>query len=311
MSLPVWHGTIWQGLRQRLMQGALPHAILLAGAAGLGKRALAARLAQAVLCQQPDDGAPCGGCRACQLLAAGTHPDLHPLNLELNTQGNLRQEIVVAQVREMSQQLSMTSQLGGRQIAVIDPADRLNRAAANALLKTLEEPARDTIMVLVADEIWRLPATVRSRCQIFTVHQPPRDVALEWLKQQGCDDAELALEAAGGNPGLALRWQREQLLTLYREVETDLRALSRDRAGALDVCGRWSDDHAPQRLWFAARLAAVEMQRRAARREGKPLSRLDDIALLDWYHAAVHAREDLRTTLRTGLVLFPVLARWA
>ena len=310
MSLPAWHNAIWLGLRQRLAQGALPHAILLAGAAGLGKRELATRLARAVLCQHSADGEPCGQCRACQLLATGTHPDLHPLNLELNTQGNLRQEIVVAQVRAMSQQLSMTSQLGGRQIALIDPADRLNRQAANALLKTLEEPARDTVIVLVADQPWRLPATVRSRCQIFTVHQPARELALAWLSEQGLDQAETALEAAGGNPGLALKWQREELLPLFREVEADLRALSAEKAAALEVCSRWSDENAAQRLWFAARLAADEMKRRTGNRVDKPLSRLDDVYLRDWYHAASHAREDLRSTLRPALVLFPVLATW-
>lgn len=310
MSLAPWHETIWEGLRQRLESDQLPHAILLAGAAGLGKRDLAGHLTAAALCADPVKGEACGKCRACRFLRAGTHPDLHPLNLELNTQGNLRKEIVVAQVRELSRTLSMTSQLGGRQIAVIDPADQMNRPAANALLKTLEEPARDTIMVLVADQPWRLPATVRSRCQAFTLHQPPHEQALQWLQQQNVDAAELALEVAGGNPGLARNWHRQGLLPLHQEVLADLRALARHKTAPLAVSERWADEQAAQRLWFAARAAAGEMKRRVGHGNSHADSTLDDIALLDWYQKAVKAREDLRGPLRPVLVLFPLLAAW-
>lgn len=310
MSLAPWHQAIRESLRQRLERDQLPHAILLAGAAGLGKRELAAHLAAAALCTNPVAGDACGKCRSCQYLQAGTHPDVHPLNLELNTQGNLRKEIVVAQVRALSRALSMTSQLGGRQIALIDPADLLNRQAANALLKTLEEPARDTIMVLVADQPWRLPATVRSRCQCFTVHQPARDMALQWLQQRDIDKPEAALDAAGGNPGLALAWHEQELLGLHQQVQIDLRALAQGEAAPLSVSERWADEQAPQRLWFAAHAAAGELKRRARRDNERLGSKLDDIALLDWYGKAVRAREDLRGPLRPVLVLFPLLAAW-
>lgn len=310
MSLAPWHEAIWAGLRQRLERDQLPHAILLAGAAGLGKRELATQLTAAALCSDPVKGDACGKCRSCRFLRAGTHPDLHPLNLELNTQGNLRKEIVVAQVRELSRTLSMTSQLGGRQIAVIDPADQMNRPAANALLKTLEEPARDTIMVLIADQPWRLPATVRSRCQAFTLHTPSRELALQWLQQQSIDAAESALDAAGGNPGLALDWHRQGLLALHQEVHADLRALARHETAPLAVSERWADEQATQRLWFAARAAAGEMKQRVRDASGQSDSALDDIALLDWYRKAIKAREDLRGPLRPVLVLFPLLAAW-
>ncbi len=310
MSLAPWHDAVWQGLQQRLQRDELPHAILLAGAEGLGKRDLAAHLAAAALCSNRRAGEACGACRSCQLLHSGTHPDLHALNLELNTQGNLRKEIVVSQVREMSRTLSMTSQLGGRQVAVIDPADLMNHQAANALLKTLEEPARDTIMVLVADQPWRLPATVRSRCQLFTVHRPARDLALRWLQEHAVEPAEEALDAAGGNPGLARDWHARELLPLHREVLADLRALAREEVTPLTVSARWADENASQRLWFAARAAAGEMRGRAGGTGGRLHSAMDDVAVLDWYQQAVRAREDLRGPLRPALVLFPLLAAW-
>lgn len=310
MTLAEWQRPPWNSLRQRLQRGQLPHAILLAGAEGLGKRALAAHLVAACLCREAREGEPCGHCRGCELLAAGSHPDLHRLALELNTQGNLRKAIVVGQVREMSRQLAMTSQLGGRQLALIDPADLLNREAANALLKTLEEPTADTVLVLVADQPWRLPATVRSRCQAFTLHAPERQQALQWLTAQGVPQADQALAAAGGNPGLAQRWQADGLLPLHHEVAADLDALAKGSGELQDVVARWDDDSASQRLWFAARHAADQLARRARGHRGQASSRLDDMALLEWYRKAAQAREDLRTTLRPSLLLFALLASW-
>ncbi len=135
-----------------------------------------------------------------RLLAAGTHPDLVALSFGLRKDGVTRSEIVVDQIRDLSQRLSMASQFGGWQVVTIDPADAMNAAAANALLKTLEEPTPSTLLALVADEPARLPATIRSRCQRIDFLVPSREAALEWLRAEGVQDAPAALEAAGGNP---------------------------------------------------------------------------------------------------------------
>ncbi len=310
MNMP-WLEAIHASLRRRLAADALPHAILMAGARGLGKRALADRITAAVLCQAPVDGMACAQCRACSLHAAGTHPDLHRVALELNTQGRLRREILVGQVRELSRQLAMTSQLGGRQLAVIDPADAMNREAANALLKTLEEPTPATVLLLVADHPWRLPATIRSRCQTFTVPQPPHAQALAWLQQVGVTAADEALAAAGGNPGLARSLEADGLLPLRDEVATDLAELARGQADVGSVSARWDDEHAVQRLRFAARIVADELRQRAGAGQRAVAPSRDAMSLLDWYRAAVRAAEDLRGPLRPRLVLHELLARWA
>jgi len=161
---PPWHQDAWERLRQRRDRDAMPHALLLAGPAGLGKRAFLERLQRGLLCGQPINGDACGQCRACNLLEAGTHPDRIDVRFELNTSGKLRKEIIVNQIRDLSARLAMASQLGGWQVASIDPADSMNAAAANALLKTLEEPTPASVLVLVADAPWRLTATIRSRC---------------------------------------------------------------------------------------------------------------------------------------------------
>ena len=310
MNSPPWHEEHWQRLRQRLQASQLAHALMFAGPAGLGKRDLVKRLAGAALCLRPEQGEACGRCRACVLLAAGNHPDLLRVELELNTQGNLRKEIRVQQIRDLSHSLSMTSQLGGRQLAIIDPADAMNGPAANALLKTLEEPAADTVLILLADQPWRLPATVRSRCQQITLHLPSTTQALQWLRSEGIRDAEAALQAAAGNPGLARDWSQQGLLALRGEVHADLQQLVRGHDEPWSVSRRWADESAAQRLWFAARAANSALRARSLGSACVLGSQLDNVQLADWFDKANQAREDLRGPLRPELVVFSVLSAW-
>ena len=166
MSVAPWLADSWRHLAGALAALRVHHGLLFAAPAGFGKRGLAEAFVAAALCTQPGrDGRACGTCRGCELVAAGSHPDLIRVGLELRDDGKPRTEIIVDQMRVLSQRLSMSSQFGGLQIAVVDPADRMNHAAANALLKTLEEPASATVIVLVADDAVAPPRDVRSRCQ--------------------------------------------------------------------------------------------------------------------------------------------------
>ncbi len=191
-ALP-WHEDHWSRLQARREHGALPHALLLCGAAGLGKRAFAQRFVRGLLCTEPVHGEACGHCRGCRLSAAGSHPDRVELTFGLRKDGTPRTEIVVDQIRELSARLAMRSQLGGWQVVTIDPADAMNAAAANALLKTLEEPAAQTMLILLADAPWRLPPTIRSRCQRIEFHLPEPALALAWLQREGVADGRAAL----------------------------------------------------------------------------------------------------------------------
>src|SRR5690606_12962284 len=140
MSLPAWLAGAWDALVGALDGGRVHHALLLAGPAGVGKRMLADAFIAAALCEQRSAGAvACGACRACVLLANGTHPDSLKITLEPRDDGKLRSELTIDQIRNLGQRLSLSSQFGGFQIARIDPADAMNANAANALLKTLEE----------------------------------------------------------------------------------------------------------------------------------------------------------------------------
>lgn len=315
MTLQAWLAQSWRTLSDALSAKRVHHALLLAGPVGIGKRALADAFAIAALCQQRGvDGRACGVCRSCLLVAAGSHPDLVRVTFELRDDGKPRSELTVDQMRNLCQRLSLSSQFGGLQIALIDPADALNASAANALLKTLEEPASDTIIVLIANDPSRLPATIRSRCQRVDLRPPTPAEALEWLRGQGigADDAALTLEASLGNPGQAAQWIADGTLALRAECIADLTALSMHRTQASAVAERWAADRPDSRLWFASVLAREEARRltRGERGTFGLTARAEIPKLAAWFGRANRARSLLSTTLRAELVLLDLLRSW-
>jgi DNA polymerase III subunit delta' len=180
-----------------------PHAMLITGPAGIGKRVLAQSLAVALLCETPaSDGAPCGACASCRYAAAGQHPDLRtvePIEVD-GDETKVVEWISVNHVRALTRWAELTSHRGGAKVALIVPAERMNAAAANALLKTLEEPPANTYFMLVSHLPGRLPATVVSRCQRIVAPRATPALARRWLAEQGIDDAEPALAQAGFAP---------------------------------------------------------------------------------------------------------------
>ena len=313
--LPPWIADSWRNLAGALAAQRLHHGLLVAAPAGLGKRALADALAAAALCdRQRADGLACGDCRACKLVAAGSHPDLVRVGLELRDDGRPRTEITVDQVRALAQRLALSSQFGGLQLALVDPADRLNANAANALLKTLEEPASSTVIVLVADDPSRLPATIRSRCQRIDLRAPSLDEAMAWLRGKGVEaaDADAALRASLGNPGRALEWSAGDMLDVRRGCVDDLVTLATGRRSALDVAERWAADRPGPRLWFASVLAHDEARALARGRTGSfGLTARDEIPkLVAWSNRADRVRGLLATTLRVDLLLLDLLRAW-
>lgn len=299
-----WQQRAFNHALSTLEAGRLGHGLLICGPAGLGKRAVAEHLAHHVLCGGPPDPSS----RSAQLIAAGTHPDLSLVSLILNKEGTrLRTEIIIDQVRALSQKLSMTPQYGVAQVAIISPADAVNRAACNALLKTLEEPASGRFLWLVSDQPSRLPATIRSRCQKLEFRLPPFDEALGWLAGQGHSPAASAeaLAAARGHPGLADEWLREGGMSLRKSVALDLQGLRRGQLGVVDTAQKWAaDEHADLRLRHAADLALAQ-----ASADGlTDHTRLHKLAA--WFDAANRTRELLRTTVRGDLAMADLLLAW-
>ena len=315
MSLPPWLGDAWRRLADAIQQQRVHHGLLIGAPGGFGKRLLADAFAAAALCTSRNaNGHACGACRSCRLVAAGSHPDRVRITFELRDDGKSRTEITVDQMRMLSQRLSLSSQFGGLQIALIDPADRMNASAANALLKTLEEPATATIIVLIADDPSRLPATIRSRCQRIDIAAPSREDALVWLHTQRVDEARAAaaFDASLGNPGLALEWSRDETLAMRKTCIDDLAALTQGRQSAFEIAERWSADRPDTRLWFAGALAR-DAARSLARNEPGAfgLTGRDEIPkLAAWFHRANRARGLLATTLRSDLIILDLMRRW-
>lgn len=303
--LPPWCGSAWDTLAARASGGTLPHALLLCGPAGLGKRAVAEAFVRARLCESPRDGRACGACRTCKLVAAGTHPDRMRIKLESNPKtGVMRKEIVVDQIRALSARLAMASQLGGWQVAVIDPADAMNPAAQNALLKTLEEPTDDTLIVLIADQPWRLTATVRSRCQRLDSSIPPRHDALAWLASRGVASAEAVLAAAGGNPGQAWLLAEQGGMQRRQGVARDMLALAAGTGDARAIGKAWAADEPGQRLEQAARLLEGALRGRATGTAARFDPGWDHEALAQRCREADRLRRLLNGPLRADLALF-------
>lgn len=196
-----WHRDTLNHLLARRQDNRLPHALLLAGPAGIGKSRLALSLVQWLLCEAPRGGLACGRCHACHMSTAGTHPDLSLVE-PVETGKMIR----IDQIRELVDFAGRTPQYGGYRVALIMPAQAMNRAAQNALLKTLEEPGENTLLLLVCDQVSQLLPTVRSRCQQQLLPVPPPAQAEPWLAQQLAvpERAAPLLAAAGGAPLKAL-----------------------------------------------------------------------------------------------------------
>lgn len=221
------------GFVQRLGAERVPHALLITGPDGVGKSALAYRFARILLCEAAELSArPCGACRGCRQLAQETHADFQRVAVEDN-----RRSILVQQIRDLTAFLALRSQYDGYRVGLIDPADAMNTAAANSLLKTLEEPPEKAVLILVASAPHRLPATVRSRCQRIHIPVPPRAQALDWLQAQGEDAALLGL--AGGAPLRAAELNAAGYAKLQDELVQTLEALRAGRLGAVEAAQTW------------------------------------------------------------------------
>ncbi len=231
-----WLQVVWDRLQQAHGAGRLPHALLFAGAAGLGKRALADALAGSLFCESPGaSGAPCGQCRGCQLFQAGTHPDFRIIEPEEEGKA-----IKIDAIRAFTGNEGLTAHACGYKISLIEPADAMNQAAANALLKTLEEPTSWTLIILISTRPTHLAATIRSRCQRIDFTIPEQGMALEWLGgQAGNADPKLLLQLATGTPLRARELAREEALGQRLQMLDEFMAVLEGKQDPVVVAGRW------------------------------------------------------------------------
>lgn len=319
MPILPWHKPQWDSLQARRKAGSLPHALLLCGARGLGKQHFAAHFAQAVLCATPQaDGQACQQCRPCTLFRSGSHPDYRRIGPEEDSK-----VIKIDQIRALCMALSMTSQYGGYQITHIDPADAMNNAAANSLLKTLEEPTPNTLLLLVTDRPASLPATVRSRCQRVLFHNPSEAQARAWLQPQipVGQDIEALLAVAEGAPLRALALAQGDALKRRQALFSDLAQVARAAADPLAVAAGWLKSDLKETLdWLRTgvmdmiRLKTVDQSRLVNRDLGKELQRLADgldlQALYGHLDRLTQAARLADTSVNNQLLLEDILIPW-
>ncbi|MFZ6690726.1 DNA polymerase III subunit delta' [Undibacterium sp. SXout20W] len=257
MSNPLftWQSNAWdyfQSLRDRL-----PHAFLLYGPQGIGKTLFAEQMAQSLLCDHPDaQGHACQRCGSCGWFSQYSHPDYRRVRPELLDEEDAStgdpeaeaapkagkpskapsKEIVINQIRALSDFMNISTHRQGKRVIVLYPADALNIPAANALLKSLEEPSAETVFILVTDSLDKLLPTILSRCHKMALAMPEPEEALSWLQGQGVKDADMWLAQQGGAPLAALELSQSDSRT---DLEDFLRQLSKPSAdGSLKLADK-------------------------------------------------------------------------
>lgn len=211
-----WHSTCREQLYAYIDNERIPHALILSGREGVGKLLLAEQLSRLLLCDNPAGHQACGLCHACKLIKAGTHPDFIAINPEEEGKA-----ISVDRVRSLEQTLTLKPHYAKYRVVLIYPAHKLNRNAANALLKTLEEPGDNNIFLLVTEQLESLPATIRSRCQKIQVPTPEENESTIWLKERlPSKDVARLIKISAGSPLNALTLSEGEVEKDYALLES-------------------------------------------------------------------------------------------
>lgn len=255
MKIFEWQSRQWASILSNTAE--LHHALLLAGPPGIGKAAFAEALAARLLCEQPASAtAPaCGNCEACHWFAGGNHPDYRKIapaaDDAADEEGDApapksatgkrakapSTQIKVDQIRELEDFVFMGSHRHGRRVVVIEPAEAMNAAAANSILKILEEPPTGVYFILVSSNSRRLLPTLRSRCRQLRFPLPEKTVAAAWLAGQGVAEPLNELSLVGGAPLAALR--RHESGTKNVSMENLIAPLHSQSGDPLAIAGQW------------------------------------------------------------------------
>ena len=236
------HASVWMSMQNMLDKNRLPQALLFIGPRHAGVLQFVQRFMATILCLSADDR-PCGQCQPCHLFMQETHPDISYVRQETPSS-----PIKIEQIRELQDSVYKTPQCGERSIIVIEPADRLNRSAANALLKILEEPPAHTMFILIAEQISSVPATIMSRCQQYTFRSSELDLPVNQV-----DYLTIGQLYSDATERAALFKQCQPLLV-------DLGDLLNGTQSACTLASKWSSHALADLLWFLYLLTAQSIR---------------------------------------------------
>ena len=289
-----WQSAQWQLVKKLKEADRLPHALLLTGGAGVGKKTFAKQLGSALLCERDEFPLACGQCRQCGFNALNTHPDFYWVELEEKSK-----QIKIDQIRELVTSLGHTAQQSGYKVAVVSPAETMNISAANALLKCLEEPTPNTLIILIADVAGQLLPTIRSRCQ--RVHFPDAsiDQLKSWLEPQLSSDIaieELLVEARN-QPFTALELAGNSRLENRKAMSDDFQNLLEQKLSPVTLAEKWlNQDKLELLTWVAAKLMTIIRYRMTGAKSGLDTSWLN-LALRADVQSAYQLLDGLNQTL--------------
>lgn len=312
------HWQKWLTLTQR--QG---HAYLMSGPQGIGLDSFAWQVANYVMCQtvatnlianqaQQINNA-CGHCQSCHLFLTQQHPDFFQLRRLED-----KKEITVDQVRELIYKLNETSHQGGYKVIWVDGVEFLNQSAFNALLKNLEEPAEKTLFLLTTHQIDRLPATIKSRCQLFSFTPPPLTEAMHWLQQQApnADQAMIkrALRLNWGAPLDALHWINSGLIEEDQQWKNDLKQCQSGKKTVTQIVAAWLKWQQPESVfdyfyqWSVSAVRSVMYST-----EILPADKINNLQVQNWLRfqqAVLNAKQVWQGNANKELVLENLCMEW-
>lgn len=220
-----WLEPVWQRWQSMLLDHNMPHAVLCSAPTGTGIENVVAKLVAAIVCKNSDDDA-CGFCHSCELSASGHHPDIHWVMPEKEGKG-----ISVEQIRDANRRAVESSQLGGKRVIIINPAEAMNESASNALLKTLETPSNNCVFILLTQDKHKLLPTITSRCQSWQIPQIEKSMLMDWLQSHPSVDNKTSLnwfclKMYAQSPVSALQFIEQDKQSQWEQlVEVTLRGL--------------------------------------------------------------------------------------
>lgn len=333
MTLPdrilPWQEHLWEHLSSYIEQKRMPQALLITGNKGLGKQQLAEQFAAALFCATPQaNGTACGHCSSCLLVNADTHPDFIQVQPEEPGKG-----IAIGQIRSLITRLTLKPQFETYRVVIINPADKMNNAAANAFLKCLEEPTERTLIILIAEKPAKLPATIVSRCQKLAVATPDKETVVDWLAKTLQSKSPLApllqrgdllcnVSLAQGAPLLALDYANDQTLTLRNDCFNAWTAIAKQHKSPVIVAEDWQKQPAsPLLFWMTSwiidlikcfyRTQVENLYNPDLNEQLKELSqRLELKGLYKLYDLLLASRQRLDTQINKQLLFEEILIQW-
>ena len=235
-----WHEDAWNNYKNARKKHHFPHALLLSGAEGVGKKIFSQRIARSLLCTSPVDYKACNECSSCKTYHSGANPDYLKICL---LEG--KQQIGVDQIRRISEFLHYTRSFNNKRVVLLEPVERMNQNAANSLLKSLEEPNDDSVIILVTSNLSSVIPTIKSRCQQITLHLPSKKEALFWMNRNGKKEKapnsnEDLLLLANGSP-LVANDLPDSLIQEKLNLKNDLLDVIESKKNITEIAKKWEN----------------------------------------------------------------------